>query len=45
LVAFEAVAGSDSAEGNIDDWLPLTRVVAAEGNMDVEGYSDYELIE
>jgi hypothetical protein len=44
-VAFEAVAGGNSVEGDIDDWLPLARVCAAEGNISVEDYSDYELIE
>jgi hypothetical protein len=44
-IAFEAMAGGDAAEGDIDDWLSVARVVATEGDISVEDYLDYELIE
>ena len=43
--AFEAYAGGESAEGDIDDWLPMATMISIEGNVDVEDYSDYEIID
>jgi hypothetical protein len=43
--AFEAYAGGDSAEGDIDDWILLAKVISAEGDLSVEDYSDYETID
>lgn len=43
--AFEAYAGGDSAEGDIDNWIPVAKVISADGDVDVEDYSDYEIID
>lgn len=42
--AFEALAGGDYAEGNINDWLSAATEMSA-GDIDVEDNSDYELID
>jgi hypothetical protein len=44
-IAFEAQAGGEWTEGDIDDWLPVANVIATEGDISMEDYSDYEAIE
>jgi hypothetical protein len=42
---FEAQAGGDWRQGDIDDWLPVLSVIASEGNVSAEDYSDHDAIE
>ena len=42
---FAAQVGADWCEGDIDDWLPVATVIASEGNVGAEDYSDHEAIE
>lgn len=42
---YEAYAGSDFAEGDIEQWLVAPRHLSAEGNISVDDYSDYEAID
>ena len=44
-VAFEAFAGAESVEGNIDEWLPVARVIMRDGQVEVEDQSDYTATE
>ena len=44
-VSFEAFAGGDSADGDIDDWLPLAETISAEGEVSAEDDSDYDAID
>ncbi len=42
---YEAYAGSDFAEGDIEQWLVAARHLSAKGNICVDDYSDYEAID
>ena len=42
---FETQAGGDWREGDIDDWLPVANVIASEGSVSSEDYSNHEAIE
>lgn len=42
---FETQAGGDWREGDIDDWLPVANVIASQGSVSSEDYSDHEAIE
>jgi hypothetical protein len=42
---FEAQAGGDWGEGDIDDWLPVANVIASEGRVSAEDYSEHDAIE
>jgi hypothetical protein len=43
--AFEAYAGGDSANGDIDDWLGVAEVISACGEIEAEDYTDYDTID
>lgn len=43
--AFEALAGAHSAEGDIDDWLPVAENLSAGAGVSVEDDSDYDAID
>jgi hypothetical protein len=42
---FETLAGGDWREGDIEDWLPVANVIASEGRVSAEDYSEHEEIE
>lgn len=42
---FEAYAGSDYAEGDIEQWLAAARNLSAEANVSFDDYSDHEAID
>jgi hypothetical protein len=42
---FAAAAGGDAAKGDIDHWTDVATVISAEGEVDMEDYSDYEAID
>jgi hypothetical protein len=42
---FETGAGEDWREGDIDEWLEVANVIALEGHVSAEDYSDHEGIE
>jgi hypothetical protein len=44
-IVFEAQAGGDWSEGDIDDWLPVASVIASEGRVSAEDYSEHDAIE
>ncbi|MGH6662618.1 MAG: hypothetical protein ACREB6_13860 [Rhodospirillales bacterium] len=39
---FESQAGGDWREGEIDDWLPVASVIASEGHVSAEDYSEFD---
>ena len=41
----KSVFSREWTEGDIDDWLPVANVIATEGDISMEDYSDYEAIE
>jgi hypothetical protein len=44
-IVFEAQAGNDWREGDIEDWLPVANVIAFDGLINAEDYSDHDAIE
>ena len=42
---FAATAGGNTTDGDIDDWIEVATVISAEGEVDVEDYSDYDAID
>jgi hypothetical protein len=44
-IVFEADAGGEWTEGDIDDWLPVASTIASEGQATAEDYSDPESID